>query len=286
VNVEEPLVTWLAITLAAAGALCFALAAWLQQAAVRTAVGADGLRLSGWLRMLRAPRWLSGFGLTGLGAGLHACALGLAPLTVIQPVGAVAIALTTVLAVRSTGGRLTRSTWLAVAASTVGVGLFVLLAAQRTAMPSLSAGMAMRAGAVAVVGVLALGLIGTVAPGRVRCLAYAAAAGMAYGLVSVYVHTLALGFVRPVVVLGLLAALPVGMWFVQHAYAAGPPQVVIACQTVVDPMLGVGVGLGLFGEAGGLHRSVAVGLLACGAVAVVGVVLLAREHVRPQWSRS
>ena len=59
----------------------------------------------------------------------------------------------------------------------------------------------------------------------------------------------------------------------------------IACQTVVDPMLGVGVGLGLFGESAGLTRSALVTLLACAAVAVTGVVLLAREHVRPQWSR-
>jgi hypothetical protein len=103
-------VTRLAIALAAVGALRFAVASWLQQAAVRTAADGGGLRLSGWLRMVRAPRWLSGFGLTGLGAGLHACALGLAPLTVVQPVGVAAIALTTVLAVRSAGGRLTPST--------------------------------------------------------------------------------------------------------------------------------------------------------------------------------
>ena len=281
--------TWLAITLAAAGALSFAVAAWLQQAAVRTAVGADGLRLSGWLRMLRAPRWLSGFGLTGLGAGLHACALGLAPLTVIQPVGAVAITLTTVLAARSTGGRLTRSTWLAVIASTLGVGLFVLLAAQRTVMPALSSAAEMRAGVMTAVGVVALGAIGAATSGRTRCLAYAGAAGMAYGLVSVYVHSLVvdgIGHVHVIALLGLVAALPVGLWFVQHAYAAGPPQVVIACQTVVDPMLGVGVGLGLFGESAGLTRSGLVALLACAAVAVAGVVLLAREHVRPHWSRS
>jgi hypothetical protein len=276
---------WLAIALAAAGACCFAVAAWLQQSAVRTAVGTDDLRRAGWLRMLRAPRWQAGFGLTGLGAGLHACALGLAPLTVIQPVGAVAIAMTTALAARSAGARLTRSTWFAVIASTVGVGLFVLLAAQRAATPALSSGAEARAGVLTAFGVGLLGAIGAVTAGRVRCLAYAAAAGLAYGLVSVYVHTLAVDGIHLAAVLGLAAALPAGLWFVQHAYAAGPPQVVIACQTVVDPMLGVVVGIGLFGEAGGLPRSAAVALLACAAIAVTGVVLLAREHNRPQWSR-
>jgi hypothetical protein len=239
--------------------------------------------------VLRARRWLSGFGLAGLGAGLHACALGLAPLTVIQPVGAVAITLTTALAVRSTGGRMTGSTWLALIASTLGVGLFVLLSARRTAMPALSSAAEAHAGALTAIGVVALGVVGAATSGRVRCLAYAAAGGMAYGLMSVYVHSLAvdgIDHVHVVAVIGLVAALPVGLWFVQHAYAAGPPQVVIACQTVIDPMLGVGVGLGLFGEAGGMPRSAAMILLACAAVAVAGVVLLAREHIRPQWSQS
>jgi hypothetical protein len=112
---------------------------------------------------------------------------------------------------------------------------------------------------------------------------------MAYGLVSVYMHSLAvdgLAHLHPTALVGLIAALPVGMWFVQHAYAAGPPQVVLACQTVIDPMVCVGVGLGLFGEASGLPRSAALALAACAALAIVGVALLAREHIRPQWSRS
>ncbi|MFI9386997.1 hypothetical protein [Kutzneria sp. NPDC052558] len=281
--------TCLAIALAAVGALCFAVAAWLQQAAVRTAADGDDLRLSGWLRMVRAPRWLSGFGLTGLGGGLHACALGLAPLSVVQPVGVVAVAVTTVLAVRSTGGRLTSSTWLAVIASTAGIGLFVLMSAHWAVMPTLSAGAEARAGALTAVGVLGLGAFGAVTAGRARCLAYAAAAGMAYGLVSVYAHSLAvdgLAHLHVAAALGLVVALAVGLWFVQHAYAAGPPQVVIACQTVIDPMLGVGVGLGLFGEADALPRFAAAVLVACAVVAVTGVLLLAREHIRPQWSRS
>jgi hypothetical protein len=40
-------VTGLAIVLAAAGSSCFAVAAWLQQTAVRTATGGDALRRAG-----------------------------------------------------------------------------------------------------------------------------------------------------------------------------------------------------------------------------------------------
>jgi hypothetical protein len=275
---------WAAIALAVAGASCFAVAAWMQQAAVDAAAGPDGLRLKGWLRVLRAPRWISGFGLTTVGAALHACALGLAPLVVIQPVGAAAIAMTTVLAVRSAGATLTRSAGFAVAASTVGVGLFVVLAAQRPTVPVLPPGVELRTGLMTAVVVAGLGLLGAVTGGRIRCLAYAAAAGAAYGLVSVLVHAIAvdvrlggIAAVHPAGVVGMLAALPAGMWFVQHAYASGPPPVVVACQNVVDPMLGVAVGLGLLGEADGLTRTAAMGLVGCACLAVAGVVVLTRE---------
>ena len=284
---------WAAIALAAAGACCFAVAAWMQQAGVYAAAGPDGLRLEGWLRVLRVPRWMSGFALTTVGAGLHACALGLAPLVVIQPVGIVAIAMTTVLAVRSADGALTRATGLAVAASTIGVGLFVTLAAQRPTVPALPPGVELRTALMTAAVIAGLGLVGAVTGDRIRCLAYAA--GTAYGLVSVCVHAIAvdvrlggIAAVHPATVVGLLAALPVGMWFVQHAYASGPPQVVVACQTVIDPMLGVAVGLGLLGEADGLTRMAAMGLVGCACLAVAGVVLLARETTSrsPLWSRS
>jgi hypothetical protein len=38
----------------------------------------------------------------------------------------------------------------------------------------------------------------------------------------------------------MATAIGAGGWCVQHAYASGAPQVVVACQAVVDPMLGVG----------------------------------------------
>jgi hypothetical protein len=53
---------------------------------------------------VRAPRWVGGVGLAATGVGLQAGALRLAPLVVVQPIGVLAIGLTTVLATRSGGG--------------------------------------------------------------------------------------------------------------------------------------------------------------------------------------
>src|SRR5689334_18106915 len=105
--------TMLAVTLAVFGAVCFALAARLQH----DAVAATGARAS----VLRQPRWLAGLALLIAGAGVHAVALGMAPLTVVQPIGVVAIGITALLDRRF-------RELPAILITTVGVGAFVLLA--------------------------------------------------------------------------------------------------------------------------------------------------------------
>lgn len=274
----------LAIGLAAAGACCYAVAAWLQHAVVRTVTGGGGLRLAGWARVLRARRWVTGFGLTALGAALHAGALSLSPLVIVQPIGVLAIALTTLLATRSAGARLPRPTALAVAGCTLGVGVFTALAATSATNAPLPAGVEPKACLIVALIVGCAAGVGLLAGGRVRCVGFAAASGCSYGLVSVLVHATALrvqvgglGEIQLVPVLGVVGGLAVGGWFVQHAYAVGPPQVVVACQTVLDPMLAVGVGVGLLGEAARLTLASAVGLVAGATLAVVGVIALARR---------
>ncbi|MGH3647550.1 MAG: hypothetical protein ACRDTM_10295, partial [Micromonosporaceae bacterium] len=89
--------TGLAIGLAVLGAVCFAVAAYLQHDAVHR----DRLALA-----VRRPRWLAGLGLIGLGATVHAVALGLAPLVVVQPIGVLALPLVAALHARAYGVRL------------------------------------------------------------------------------------------------------------------------------------------------------------------------------------
>jgi glycosyltransferase involved in cell wall biosynthesis len=283
--------TALAIGLALAAACCFGVAAWLQQDAVRAATDGGQLRLAGWRAMLRAPKWAGGFGLVALAALLHAAALSLAPLVVVQPIGVLAIALTTILSARSRRARLSRTTAAGVVLSTAGIGAFVLLAAGSSAAGAAPDGLETRAALVVAALVAVIAAFGIAARRRARgltCLAYAAAAGACYGLVSVLVHASALriesaglGEIHLDTVLLLVAALLVGGWFVQHAYAAGPPQVAVACQTVLDPMLAVGLGIGLFGESARLAPGTAIGMALAGSVAVAGVWALARSSVAP-----
>jgi hypothetical protein len=60
--------------------------------------------------------------------------------------------------------------------------------------------------------------------------------------------------------------------------AAGRPAVVVAVLTVVDPLVAVGSGALVLGEAGGLGTGGVALLLLCGVAAAAGVALLARHH--------
>ncbi|MEV8444029.1 glycosyltransferase [Actinosynnema sp. NPDC051121] len=269
--------TWFAVLLAVLGAVFFAFAARLQHDAVRASEGA--LRV---LELLRRPRWLLGLVLLVVGAGVHAAALGMAPLSVVQPVGVVAIGITAVL-----DGR--RRELPAVAWTTFGVGAFVLLAAGSATSTAVVPEAEVKAALLALGLIAVPGLVGVLSTRpAVRALGFGAAGGVAYGFVSVLMRSVSqdvqqggLAWSTAFSAAGIAAALVVGGWFIQHAYASGPPHVAVACLTVVDPLVAVGIGAGLLGEA--TRTSVLVGAaeLACAAVAVGGVVALARTRTLP-----
>ncbi len=262
--------TMLAITLAVFGAVCFALAARLQH----DAIAETGARAS----VLRQPRWLGGLALLIAGAGVHAAALGMAPLTVVQPVGVLAIGMTALL-----DRRLRELP--AILLTTVGVGAFVFLASGSATATQIVPDAELTAGFV-VLGLIAVpGVIAAVTTNaRIRAVAFASAGGVAYGYVSVLMRAVSqsvqqggFGLSHLVSVLGIAVSLAVGGWLVQHAYAGGPPHLAVACLTVVDPLVAVGIGAFLLGEAAHLSVLTGVALFACALAAVGGVFALARQ---------
>jgi hypothetical protein len=270
----------LAIALAVLGACCNAVSARLQHGGLTECADDRGLRLAALLRLGRQPLWLAGIAVAGTGAALHATALGLAPLSVVQPIGILAFALTTVMSVRIENIRLDRVAVGAVAASTVGTIAFVLLAATEAKATVVVPDVELRAT------VLVVGLVGGLAAvaalntGPVRCLGFATASGVSFGFVSLLMRATLQqltegGHAFPLPeVTGIVVGILVGGWLVQHAYASGPPEVVIGCLTVIDPLVAVGLGVVLLGEATDTPVSVAAAALLCAVVAALGVVVL------------
>jgi hypothetical protein len=82
--------------------------------------------------------------------------------------------------------------------------------------------------------------------------------------------------------LALIAAAVLGGWFVQNAYAAGPPDLVIAGLTVIDPAVAVGIAIVILGEASAAATGQVLGFGISGLVAIMGVLMLSKVH--PQLS--
>ena len=121
--------TTLAVLLCALGACGYAVGARLQHSAVQDMIGDGGLKLRDQLRLPRNPRWSIGLLALAVGAVLHASALGLAPLSVVQPVGVLALPITVLLNARQRGTAvrdLNVNAVLAVCAATGGVAAFVV----------------------------------------------------------------------------------------------------------------------------------------------------------------
>jgi drug/metabolite transporter (DMT)-like permease len=119
------------ITLAVIAAFCFAGAAVLQHRAVSAepAPGAGTLSLRGLRDVSRRPGWLLGLVLAAGGSTLHATALVLAPLSVVQPVGVLAVPIAVVLTAARTRRRPTPGMLVGVLVSVTAVVTFVGTAA-------------------------------------------------------------------------------------------------------------------------------------------------------------
>jgi len=283
---------YLAILLAVLAAVALAFGAQFQNNAVsngkakpKTKDGRGGLGLRQLRKLIVRPQWISGLGLMGLGMVLQLGALTLAPLIVVQPIGALALVITSLLNARVTKTRLNRGTTIAIILCTFGIAAFVT-----TASGVADANVLTDTDVTAVLAIL-LGLLVVFAvlfftSGRsAKPLTYIIGAGVLYGFVATLakvviqrVYQMQFDWLTILCLLALVAAVILGGWFVQNAYASGPPDLVIAGLTVIDPLVAVSVAIAILGEAEAATPLTAIGFALSGAIAVAGVVLLSKVH--------
>jgi hypothetical protein len=80
------------------------------------------------IALFSKPRWLTGMSLLAAGAVLQITALTLAPLIVVQPLGGIALVITSLLNARATKTKINPPTWIAIMLCTVGIAAFVSVA--------------------------------------------------------------------------------------------------------------------------------------------------------------
>lgn len=280
----------LGIFIALIGAVFMSVGAQLQHRGVRkveqhTAQASGGLNPNQLKMLLARPSWLTGTIMLGLAIALQLISLSLAPLIVVQPLGAVALVITSFINARVTHVRLNRASIVAVAMCVGGVGLFVTIAAftavDRPVTQSDLITILIILGVVLVV----FGAFFALLRRRFKALIYIIGAGVLYGFVAtlakVVISRIQHGdfeWLTFICLFGLLIAAALGAYFVQNAYSSGPPDLVIAGLTVIDPLVAVTIGVVVLKEASQAPLWAVIAFAIAGALAIWGVFRLARSH--------
>jgi len=266
-------VVGLAILCAVLAAGCSALGAMWQHAGVRELTD---LKLTSAHRLMSSRKWVYGFLVLFACAILQIIALALAPVSVVAPLNALAIPIIAVARARKLTGLLA----VAVLVATAGIVVFVSITAGAAVPAVISPKVALQAGQLVLAGVLVCTVVATFQTGTVRAFALSIGAGIAYGLVAVLVRdvTTALPRIEWVSLAGLAVTFLVGAWFIQLGYAAGPPDLVVAGQTVINPIVAAWIGIKLVGEGAGMSGLTQAGLVISAIAAVAGTVVLAHYY--------
>ena len=279
-----------AIGLAVIGAIFLSLGAQFQNDAVTkhhapSRPRPGSLSLKQIADLLRRPRWLTGTSFLVLAILFQLSALALAPLIVVQPIGAIALIMTSLLNAKIYRLRLNLSTFLAIALTTLGVGGFVAVAASSAVAVEMSNEKLLQVVGILFLLLLMFGALFWRSRGKVGALQYIFGAGVLYGFVASLAKVVIQRVLQQdydlltlLALISLVGATVLGGWFVQNAYASGPPDLVIAGLTVIDPAVAVMIGIAILGEAEAASLGQMFGYAVAGIVAISGVLALNKFH--------
>jgi drug/metabolite transporter (DMT)-like permease len=256
--------------------------------ATKTSGEKRGVGFKHLLTLVRNPRWLSGMSFLVLGALCQIAALTMAPLIVVQPIGALALVITALLNARSTRVKITKATWVAIALCSGGIATFVTFATQiADDQRELSDSNLIVILTFLVALLIILGLVFLVQRQNMNALTFIIGAGVLYGILATLVKSIIqriqqshFEWLTLACLIAAILAMALGGWFVQNAYASGPPDLVIAGLTVIDPLIAVSIGIAVLGEAAKADPVIIGIFIFTGLAATVGVWLL--SHVHPE----
>ena len=249
-----------------------------------------GLSIRQLMHLLARPSWVVGTLMLGLAILFQLTSLGFAPLIVVQPLGVVALVITAVLNAHLSKIRLDRHAIRAIAMCVSGVGIFVAIAAVYAIEQEIT-----EVQLLIVLGVLGIVLAAfafafAFARRIVGAMFYIIGAGVLFGFVATLAKVVInrilnnnFEWLTVLAIVALLASAALGSYFVQTAYSVGSPDLVIAGLTVVDPLVAVLIGVVVLGEASLIPPAFAIVAVVAGAIAILGVLQLAKHH--PQTHR-
>jgi drug/metabolite transporter (DMT)-like permease len=292
----------LGIPIALVGAVLLSLGAHYQHKGVvkvddATSGGGTGLNIRQLLALAARPSWLIGTILLGIAVLFQLTSLRFSPLTVVQPLGAVGLVVTAILSSRSSGIKLDRVTKRAIGFCIGGVALFVTIAALTTKSHPITELQLTVVLIILAVVLTAAAILFGIFRHRMRALAYVVGAGVLFGFVATLAKVV-IGRITTLIeldeqrggiewltigcVIALVLAAALGSYFVQSAYSSGPPDLVVAGLTVIDPIVAITIGIVVLGEAATAPWWAIVAFAIAGALAIYGVFQIAKHHPQIQ----
>ncbi len=282
----------IAAVVAIAASVLLGTAFVLQQRAAGRMPARDGLSPRLLVDLVVEPVWLSGIALMIGGQLLGATALGLASLSVVEPLLSTNLLVALAIAWWASRRRWAPRDVVAAVALTLGVAGFVLAAHPGASSAHATSGRSLAYVGVVMVPVLACVVAGRRATGRPRGVALSAAAGLLFGLQDGLTRQLLSQLAQrgPVAVLiswtgyTLLGTAVVGLLLAQSAFQAAPLAASLPPMTVAEPLIGIGYGVGVFGEPLRLAplwlacEMMALVVMVAGLVAVSRSPVLTRAH--------
>ncbi|MCX4791023.1 MULTISPECIES: DMT family transporter [unclassified Streptomyces] len=268
----------LSVLLSLVSAVAYAAGAIVQE---RVAAAGDGRSLA----PLRNRVWWAAVALNGAGAVLHVVALAYGPLSLVQPLGALTIVFALPMAALFVRRRARATAWRGAIMATVGLAGLLALTGNGESR-SLSGPDQLMLSGVTLGGVAALFLAskGVHRP-VVRSVIVAGAAGVAFGIASVFTKTVAVRWTSGDAGAGMPALLAIaafaaaGLLLSQIAYRGAGLTAPLATVTVVNPVIAAAVGITMFDEEFRHGTAGTVLALACGVVAAGGLILLTTERL-------
>ncbi|SCE41361.1 Magnesium transporter NIPA [Streptomyces sp. DvalAA-43] len=268
----------LSVLLSLVSAVAYAAGAIVQE---RVATTGDGSSLA----PLRNRVWWAAVALNGGGAVLHVVALAYGPLSLVQPLGALTIVFALPMAALFVRRRAGATAWRGAIMATVGLAGLLALTGNAESHSLNGSDQLMVAGVtLGAIALLALVSTGVRRP-VVRSVVLAGAAGIAFGIASVFVKTVAVGWASGAVTAQLPALLAIagfaaaGLLLSQAAYRGAGLTAPLATVTVVNPVIAAIVGITMFGEQFRHGTAGTVLASACAVVAAGGLILLTSERL-------
>jgi drug/metabolite transporter (DMT)-like permease len=277
-------VFFIAVPAAVAGAASFGLASAVQQRATKQVPTAGTLNPRLLLELIRQPVWVLGIVTVIVGLGLQLVALAFGPLVLVQPLLVTGVLFGAVFSALLAHRSVDRLVVLGALGCVAGLSAFLVLARPTGATTPRADGWALVPLAIGL-GVIVLGSLAVAArfSGAVHVAALAAATGVLYGITAGLMKVVtgqfrANGFLEPFehpLLYVVCAVGPMGFLLSQNTFQQGTLIApALAIITIVDPLVGVAIGVSWLGERVNSSPAVLAGQVISAVVLIGSVVLL------------